>query len=363
MALPPPDVERVLVIKPSSLGDIVHALPVLAGLRAAYPRAHIAWLVARPFVSLLDRHPLLDAVIPFDRKHYGHMWRSPRAALDFLKFCFAIRRQRFDLIIDLQGLFRSGFLACVAGARRRVGFADGRELSWLFMTQRVRGPWSSRKGAGRRDPASDVHAVEKNLHLARALGLQVDPPRFPLGLCEADRRSASALLAGAGLAGGRFTVVAPGARWDSKRWPVESWAGLIDRLEGAGVGPCVLLGAPDEREGADAIVARCRSKPANLVGRTSLRELTALLELAERVVCCDSGPMHIAAALGKPMVALFGPTNAARTGPYDSRAQVLALPLDCSPCYARVCPLRHHACMRQLGVEHVLAATLNLRSR
>jgi lipopolysaccharide heptosyltransferase I len=361
MALPFPDVARVLIIKPSSLGDIVHALPVLAGLRAAHPRAHIAWLVAKPFVAFLDGHPMLDEVIPFDRKHYGRMWRSPRAALDFLGFCLAIRRRNFDLIIDLQGLFRSGFLAWVGGAQRRVGFADARELSWLFMTQRVRGPWSSRRAPGRRDPASDVHAVEKNLHVARALGLAVDPPQFPLGLRDAESEAARALLAAAGVSGTRFIALAPGARWESKRWPVESWAALIDRLHAGGGPTCVLLGGPDERALADAIVTRCRTKPANLIGRTSLRELTALLALAERVICCDSGPMHMTAALARPMVALFGPTNAARTGPYGRKTQVLALPLDCSPCYARVCPLRHHACMRQLSVEQVASAALQLR--
>jgi lipopolysaccharide heptosyltransferase I len=340
---------RVLIIKPSSLGDIVHALPVLTALRARYPFAHLAWLVSRPFAPLLDGHPLLDEVIPFDRQGYGRMLRSPRALADFVRFVRDLRRRRFNLVLDLQGLVRSGFLAWATGAPRRVGFGDARELAWLFYTQRVAG---SRRAC---------HAVEMNLRLARAIALDVQTPAFPLGLRTQELTDARRLLDGAACQPlERFTAVLPGARWESKRWRAERFAELIERLHADGFPQCVLLGAAEDRPVADRVIAATHGAAVDLVGRTSLRELAAVLSLAELVICNDSGPMHIAAAFGRPLVALFGPTNPARTGPYDPSARVVQLPLECVPCYRRECPLLHHNCMVQLEVEAVMQAVRTL---
>ena len=335
--------KRILIIKPSSLGDIVHALPVLAALRRADPGADIAWLASRSFAALLEGHPLLDEVIVFDRARYGKMLRSGRALGDFLRFLRELRRRRFDLVVDLQGLFRSGFLAFASGAEQRVGFAAARESAGLFYTQRVRCPPDAR------------HAVEKNLCVVAALGLRTDRPQFPLGLRLEEIRAAKTLLTTA--AGGRpvktFTAVIPGARWETKRWRAERIAALIDRMHEESLPSCVLLGSAAERPFADRVVAACHSPAIDLVGRTSLRELAALLGLSDRVICHDSGPMHIAAALDKPLVAIFGPTDPACTGPYSPDARIVATPIECSPCRLRTCG--HHSCMEQLAVETVLA--------
>jgi lipopolysaccharide heptosyltransferase I len=336
--------QRILIIKPSSLGDIVHALPVLAGLRARWPGAHIAWLVGKTFAPLLEGHALLDELIVFDRKHYGRMLRSPRSLLDFHRFVRGLRERRFDLVVDLQGLFRSGYLAWRTGARRRVGFAEARELAPLFYTERVAG---SRK---------EQHAVALNLGVARALDLPVEPAVFPLGLGEEELAGARRLVAAA--AGRRleaFTAVIPGARWASKCWPAAQWAALVRGLDEAGLPGAVLLGGPDDREVAEQIVRSGGQPAADLVGRTSLRMLASVIACAQVVVCNDSGPMHIAAALGRPLVAVFGPTNPDRTGPYCGGARVVAKSLPCVPCYRRACPLGHHACMRELEAEAVLA--------
>ncbi len=333
---------RILIIKPSSLGDIVHALPILAGARETWPAAHVAWLVGAPFAPLLACHPLLDEVIPFDRKHYGHMLRQPRAAADFARFVRDLHRRRFDLVLDLQGLFRSGFLAWASGARQRVGFASARELAPAFYTRRVR------------CAASDQHAVAKNLRLGRAAGLARATPAFPLGLTETEQRAAQELLTAANEAPlPTFCALLPGARWDSKQWPRENWSALIDQLREAGLPRCVLLGGPDEKAAADAIASAATAPVVNLVGRTSLRLLAAVLAQSRLVVCQDSGPMHIAAALDKPLVAIFGPTNPARTGPYSHAARIVARGLPCVPCYRRQCPLGHHDCLRGLSVAEV----------
>jgi len=340
-----PPHRRILIIKPSSLGDIVHALPVLAGLRAAYPHAHIAWLAGSSFADFLAGHPMLNEVIPFDRRRYGRMLQSGRIFTEFLRFVGQLRKRRFDLVIDLQGLVRSGFLAWASGARRRIGFARAREFAWAFYSHRVH------------CPRSDRHAVDKNLRLAEALGLDVRSAAFPLGLRDEELAAVRTLLVdSAGCPLNRFVAVVPGARWDSKRWQPECLAELIDRMRQGDLPPVVLLGAASDRTFTDGVLAHCRSPVVDLVGRTSLRQLAAVLAQAELVVCHDSGPMHIAAALGKPLVAIFGPTNPARTGPYSPSARIVALPLKCAPCYRRQCPLGHHDCMRKLGVDEVLTA-------
>jgi heptosyltransferase I len=338
-----PRVRRVLLIKPSSLGDVVHALPVLAGLRSAFPDAHLAWMIATPFAPLLKDHPLLDELIPFDRRRYGRVHHDPAALRDFGRFLSHLNASRFDLVIDLQGLLRSGFFAVFTQARYRVGFSAAREFGAAFCTHRVQVP-----------PAC-VHAVDRNVHLARTVGLPIADPEFPLPLTLDETQEANALLADH--ADGfleNFIAIVPGARWTTKQWPAARYAALIDRLAETGRPPCVLLGAPDERPVADAITARAQAPLCDLVGRTSLRQLAALLDRSERVVCNDSGPMHIAAALGKPLVALFGPTDPARCGPYTDRAQVVRALIPCLGCYRRRC--WHQSCLQDVTVDQVLAA-------
>ncbi|MDX2199368.1 MAG: lipopolysaccharide heptosyltransferase II [Phycisphaerae bacterium] len=350
---------RILIIKPSSLGDIVHGLPVLAGVRAAYPDAHVAWLIGKAFAPLLERHSMIDELIIFDRKHYGRLWFDPRSALDFIGFVRELRSREFDLILDLQGLVRSSLLAWFTGARIRVGFAQAREFAWLFYTKLVR------------VDASDIHAVDRNRALARSIGLPVDPPHFPLEIRDEERVAARRLLAAAatgensaeGSAAGEsrlppaatdFVAVLPGARWATKQWTPDGFAAVLRRLLDGGR-RCILLGGPDDRQLADDLVARVGPHRAltNLVGKTTLRELAALLEAAAHVLTVDSGPMHIAAALQKPLTALFGPTNPERTGPYLPTARVIRNALPCMPCYRRKCPLGHHNCMRGLHAERV----------
>ncbi len=335
--------KRVLIIKPSSLGDIVHALPVLAALREAFPQAHLAWLINRGFAPLLDNHPLLDEVIPFDRGGYGAMHRDGRRFSDFWRFVRRLRQMRFDLVIDLQGLFRSAFLATACGASRRVGFAGAREMAALCYTHRVR-------------PSRDVvHAVDRNVALARAIGLLIDEPQFPLAVTNDEHAAARRLLTERGLpAESPFVAVIPGARWVTKQWRPDRFAAVMNAIERVGAVRCVLLGAPDERDVAHAVTAACERPPIDLVGATTLRELTALLAEAQTVLCNDSGPMHIAAALGTPVVAIFGPTDPARCGPYSPRACVVRSPLDCLACYQRSC--WHHSCMQHLEARPIIEA-------
>jgi lipopolysaccharide heptosyltransferase I len=325
---------RILIIKPSAIGDIVHALPVLNLVRRRWPAAHIAWMVTPACAGLLDGHPQLDEVIRFERRRFGQSWRDPGAALGLWKFARELKARQFDLVVDLQGLFRSGWLSGQTKAPVRVGFANAREFGWLYYTHRVP------------VPEVDRHATDRYLDIAEALGCPRSPVEYVFATTDEDRafvRSAVAPL------GGRYAVVIPGTNWETKRWPVEKYARLVTPLLERHNLRTVAAGSPDEVQLAAQVNA-----DLNLAGKTHLRQLVALLEGADVVVANDSGPMHIAAALGKPLVTLYGPTNPVRTGPYLRDDAVLRLDIPCSPCYSRKCS--HTSCLNLLESDRVLEA-------
>jgi heptosyltransferase-1 len=330
--LPTPP-RRVLIIKPSAIGDVVHTLPVLALLRRCWPAALIDWLVTPACAGLLEGHPLLNEVIRFERREYGRSWRSPRTLAALLAFAKGLRERQYDLVIDLQGLFRSGWLAWAARAPVRVGLSDAREGARWFYTHRV--PVGT----------PERHAIERYLCVTQALGCGRGPVEFPFATDERDREQVAAL------APERYAVLLPGTNWPTKRWPVERFTGLVEPLrERLGLS-AVVAGGPTETD-LGAKIAAAAPGVIDLTGRTSLRQLVALLERAALVVANDSGPMHIAAALGRPLVTPFGPTNPVRTGPYGRMDCVIRLDIPCSPCYSRRCS--HQSCLQWLGVEPVV---------
>lgn len=326
----PGEPRKILIVKPSALGDIVHTLPVLGLLRKRFPAAEIHWLVVPAFASLLESHPLLDGVIRFDRKGYAKSWRSPTTATALATFASRLRREQFDLAIDLQGLLRSAWLTWQTRAATRVGFDYAREAAPLAYTHHVS------------QTTPERHAVERYLDVAEALGCGRGPVAFDFGITDAVRATTREMTAGC--AG--YAVLLPGTNWPTKRWPAESFAGLVGPIERDLGLRVVVAGGPD-------VVGLPMPGATSLAGRTDLKQLVALLEKASLVVANDSGPMHIAAALGRPLVTLFGPTNAVRTGPYGRPETVLQLDLVCRPCYSRECV--HQSCLRWIGVEDVMA--------
>jgi len=334
------DFKRILIIKPSSFGDVIHALPVLKGLRRRYPRSRISWLVSTACADLLVGHPDLDEVIPFDRKRYGRIGRSWAVTWDFVRFVSRLRARRFDLVVDLQGLFRSGFLAWATGARARLGFARTREFAWIFYSQRID------------VPLPDMHAVDRYYLLAEPLGFADVPITFELPVDPEARRQVDRMLAANGVGpDGCYVLIAPGTRWETKRWPTEHFAELIRRLRSGNGVAVVLAGSPDEADLATQVASAAGVPVANLAGRTTLQQMVALVDRAAAVVMNDTGPMHLAVALHKPLVALYGPTSPRRTGPYRRAGDVVRVELDCSPCYLKRladCP-HGHRCMRNLS--------------
>ncbi len=336
---------RILIIKPSSLGDVTHALPVLNGLRRRYPRATIAWLIATGCRELLEGHPQLDELILFDRKRYGQMARSIRATTEFLEFVRGLRARRFDLVIDLQGLFRSGFLAWATGAGTRIGFARARECAWVFYSHRI--------PPG--DP--DEHAVTKNYRVASLLGFEDAPIEFHLHVQPRARETSAALLAAAGLGPGEpYAVLAPGARWETKIWPAARMAVVADHLQRTHGLRIVVAGGAAEAADCQAVARAAKLPVINVAGRTRISELVAIIAGSTVMLSNESGPMHIAVALGKPVAGVVGPTNERRNGPFSPNSRLVRRPLACAPCYLRrLSECRHdHACMQQVDPSDVI---------
>jgi heptosyltransferase-1/heptosyltransferase-2 len=326
---------RILIIKPSSLGDVATTLPLLCDLHRALPKARIDWLVHPAFAVLLRGHEALDRILEFDRKQLAAWWYKPAAWRLFRELLRKLRSAEYDCVIDAQGLFRSGFFARITGAATRIGFASAREGAPLAYTHRVRLP----------DRGRHMLAVDRMRALLGPLEIDTTcPAEFRLPIQPAAAAWARDLLGAT-----RPIVVIPGARWNTKRWPLERYTAVVRQLAAARQ-PVVLAGSPDEKPLCDEIAA---AVPAvrNLAGQTGLAEMIALLDRAKLVLGNDSGPLHVAVALRKPIVAIYGPTAPDFVGPYGQLANVLRHDVPCHPCRRRECD--HHSCMQGVSVELV----------
>jgi lipopolysaccharide heptosyltransferase I len=332
---------RILLIKPSSLGDIVHTLPVVSAIKAQWPGVHLTWVVKRRWAELVCRVDGVDRVWPVDD-----------GAVNWVKQGWALRAERFDLAVDLQGLFRSGAVAWLSGVPLRIGFANGREGSPWFYTTRVP------------VPALEMHAVDRYLLVAGAMGARLQgSPQFRFNVLDEDRTIVRNILSEQGISVDQpWVAMNVSARWPTKRWPLSAFAAVLDRLHGEGRGPVVVIGSAEDRSDAEALRAVTTTPFIDLAGAVPLGCLPALLSKAAAMITNDSGPMHIAAAVGVPVVALFGPTSEVRTGPYGAGHRVLTSSVPCRPCFSRVChnsaPLE---CLRLVQPDQVLDAVRQAR--
>jgi lipopolysaccharide heptosyltransferase I len=325
---------RILLIKLSAFGDVIHALPTLEALRSLFPQAHITWLVEEAFAPLLAGHPALNEVWAIPRLRFVQQSVGSQAAR-LARMVRRVRAQPFDLVIDLQGLLKSALWAALARSPRKIGYDRTREGSSLVLTEKLP-PY---------DP--EAHAVLRYLNVARHLGASEAPPHFRL----------EHLLADSGEILGEiprkpYVVLHPGARWATKLWPEVQWAKLAARLTDQGLA-VVLTGSPGDAALAEAIVTQCPAPVINLAGRTDIKALAAVLKGAALAVTTDTGPMHLAAALGTRVVALFGPTAPWRTGPFGEGHEIIRLDMQCSPCFRRECP--EPICLKELPVDMVTA--------
>ncbi len=300
--------ENILIIKPSSLGDVVRCIPILSGCRKAYPNAKISWLVRPDCGQLLQGNPDLNEIIYFDRKHLGKFGRSFKATVDAFKFLGMLKKKKFDLVIDLQGLFRSGLMSYCTKAPIRMGFKNARELAPVFYTHKI--AISSQR----------EHVVDSYWRFAGALGFQGRDKTFNMVTPQDVERSSRELLEQSIQSpGSDYAVMLIGGTEEAKRWPIELFAKLADRLNSCYSINTILLGAGacEEALARQMIENTTNQKNViNLIGKTTLPQMVAILRKARFVVGNDSGPLHIAAALARPTIGIYGPTDAEVVGPY-----------------------------------------------
>jgi len=323
--------KKVLVIKPSSLGDIIHGLPVLNAIKSSFPHAEIHWVVAKGFEGVLEGHPLIKKIWVVNKDEWKKIAKVKDSLLEFRRLFRELKAERFDYAIDLQGLLRSGIIAEASGAPVRVGFKEAREGSTIFYTHTVVG-------------GEEVHAVDRYLKIAAFLGCDTSEVRFPF---PPSGRSFAAEVPFTGLSCGNYAVMTPGARGPAKRWPARRFGELASILPMK----TLVIGSKADVSIAEEVVGASKGKAVSLSGKTDLKGLMEIIQSARFMVCNDTAPMHIAAALGVHVFALFGPTNPLRTGPYGSNHTIVKKNVPCSPCYKKSC--KTIACMDMIETEEV----------
>jgi lipopolysaccharide heptosyltransferase I len=296
------DAQRIALIKPSALGDILHSLPVLTALRRRYPHAHITWVVNHGYEPLLRGHRDLDDVVTFDRRGWRRGWISgTRTLVGFLR---ELRRRRFDVVIDLQGLLRSGLITRATGARRRVGLSTAREGAGWFYTDIVPVP----------EPRS-IHAVDRYWVVAQAFGVGEGAKEFHVPIPEEAHRWAAEVLRDWPRP---WLMLGVGSRWMTKRWLPEHFATLTRWAQAQFGGTALFVGGPDETVLAQTVCSGLTGPTRDWTGRTTLPQLAALLARADVMLANDTGPLHLAVALGRPVVAPYTCTRVHLTGPYGA---------------------------------------------
>jgi lipopolysaccharide heptosyltransferase II len=332
-----PDAKKILVIKLRAIGDVVLSTSVLPGIRRAYPDSEIHFLTEIPSVPAVEGNPDLDRVVVLPRQEWAKLSRRNawRASLDFTRM---LRREKYDLVFDLFGNPRSAFLTWITGAPVRVGYAfRGRKL---FYNRRV-------------PPRGDrIHELEFNLDALKMIGIPVQDARPLFPVAAEDKKKIREWLGEQGLLDEFRVGMHVWGSWEAKRWDLEKFAVLADRMGERYRARVILLWGPGEQEHAVRVQEMARN-PVYVAPETSLKELGALLSQCALVVANDSGPMHIAAALGVPTVGIFGPTSWKLQGPYgDSHGVAYKEGLTCLGCNRLSCG--HLSCMRKLGVKAVL---------
>ncbi len=321
---------RILIVLHGSIGDVVRALPLAELLRQGFPKSFLCWSIEPLSWPLIQGHPAIDEIIVFER-HRG--WRA------FGSFLAKIRAKKFDLVLDLQRHFKSGVISWWSRAPERIGFhrGDAKEINWIFNNRHI-----GRFG-------EEIPKLDHYLKFAEYLGLPHGPIRWRFALSEQERASAERFL---GHLGRDFAALFVGTRWQSKQWFPAQVARCAELLNEKFLLDVVLLGAKADQKLVEEALQETQTPMTNLVGRTSLREAIAIIERASVAVGPDTGLVHIAAAVGTPVISLWGATRAARTGPHGFLDLAIQGKADCVPCNRRRCAIGR-ICMQSINPEQI----------
>lgn len=334
--------KKILIVKPSALGDIIHTIPIVKAIKDKHD-AEISWVVSRPFKNILEHTPVVDKIFIFERKRWGGL-RFFRHLGEIIAFLRQIRAEKYDIVLDFQGLLRSGIITLLSGCKHRVGFRNARELAHLGYTQKVE------------TPVNVVHAIDRYKLIAKSIAVDECEMNFPLNDLEADiQQKWDTILPD------DFIVIVPGARWSSKRWPPQHFAELVNLIHEKSTISVVIVGSPSEQQISQQVVNGIsdKEKCINTTGETSLVELAHITKLARFVVTNDSGPMHLAAALNTRTIALFGPTDPERIRPYGQQHIVLQPQESCKCYYQKTCS-SNLECLRTISPQDVIKEIIPL---
>ena len=304
--------KRICLIRPSALGDVCRTVPVLVSLRRAFPEAEIDWVVQDTYAPAVAAHPDLTNVIEFPRHDFARAAKSPEALRRLFNWLRSLKQTSYDIVYDCQGLARSGFFAWCSRAPKRVGFRDAREGGFFGYTHRY-------------DISSSLHTVDRMLGLVEADGI-ASIPDMRLYVSPDDETGWERLGASVGVSRNtRYAVLAPTSRWKSKQWPPDRFAELIPALIERGFEKVIFVGGENERSQCENLleISRTNSAVVDLVGGTTVGTLMAAIRHADLVVANDSAPLHMAVGFKRLFLALFGPTDVSRVGPYKGERWVL----------------------------------------
>lgn len=364
------DFRKILLIKLSAVGDVVHTLPVLNKLRRRYPAARLDWLTTPAIAELLRHNPAINNVVEFVREEWLQPWRLAPFASS-ARLVARLRAVRYDLVLDLQGQFRSAAFALATGTPVRIGFDRPRARVWAD-SRTVPEDFRKHSWQGAREgswlaythhiplPTLDVHAVDHYLSVGAILGLEEGAADFSFPIPQSASDRIDSLLRRHRVGDARLVVISPSGNWETKHWHDEKFAEVARYFLRRGYG-VILVGAARERPVCGNI-ARLAPAVIDLTGETMLSELAALIRRADICIGHDSGPMHLAVALDRPVVSLFGPSDPVWAGPYHRDGAVLRADLPCSPCYLRqLSRCRHgHACMHKVSAQAVIERVENI---
>lgn len=322
--------KRIAILKPSALGDIVHALPVLSAVRDQYPQAEISWVVNRGFMGLLSGHPELTEIIPFDRGAYRGLASGLQASWQLANF---LRKKRFQLVLDLQGLARTGLMSLSTGAPIRFGFANAREGSRWAYTHIVQVPDADR-----------LHAVDRYWRMVEAVGAGHHPRRCLVPVQTAEMQK---IVEDFAAYPRPWIITAVGAKWLTKRWPPRHFATLLQQATATFGGTVFPVGTADDSGLSQELLNHLTCQKRDLTGQTPLPRLIALLKAADVMVANDTGPLHLAAALGTPCVAPYTCTKITLHGPYGQLNRAVSTQVACAGSYLKQCP-NNMICMNEL---------------
>jgi lipopolysaccharide heptosyltransferase I len=368
------DFRKILLIKLSAMGDVVHTFPVLNKLRQRYPSARLDWLVTPGIGELLADNPAISNVIEFQRDEWSTPWRAA-PYVSAARLVAKLRSAEYDLVLDLQGQFRSAAFAFASGAPVRIGFDKPRADRWKTLSRKI--PDEAKKHAwqGAREgsylaythhiavPTLDVHPVDRYLGIAPMLGLGDAAPDFSFPIPPEATTRIDGLLDYYDIGKARLIAIAPGTNWDTKQWRSDGFVEVARHFLQKGCA-VILMGSQRERALCEAVAASAPGA-VNLAGETTLPELAALIRRAAVCVTNDSGPLHLAVALDRAAVSVFGPTDPIWAGPYRRDNAVLRVDLLCSPCYLREVSRcgYGHACMAEVDAGAVIERVENLLAK